>query len=447
MNFDALFAKTGNKVVRCGLVGIGDFGASLLAQAKHVPNLKIALICDRDPARMAESVAATGADTTEIVMVQDMDDADGVQLDVLVEATGNPATAAAVGEQAIDRGQHLVMVSKEAAIVVGPILHARASAKGLVYTEVEGDQPSLLIGLMSWARTIGLDIRAAGKSSEYDFVLDPDDSLTWKNQHHPNSGLTVLWERNALSWQELTDAREARAANLGLPTRTVPDFCEMGVVVNASGFTPDRPEFHTPILRPTELAEAFKRSADGGLLAGDRRIDVFNSLRRTDEASFAGGVFILVNGHDDKTWSLLRDKGHIVANDAGVAVLYNPQHLLGIEAPITILAAGLLGIPTGATHPKPVVDLVARTDRDFGAGERLAITDAHHHEVAGLRPELIPAGRFAAPNPCPYYLATGAQLRQDVPAGTLITAGMLEVNMGTVLARLRGEQDQHFGVQ
>ena len=447
MNFDALFAKTGNKVVRCGLVGIGDFGASLLAQAEHVPNLKIALICDRDPARMAAAVAATGADTTEIVMVQDMDDADGVQLDVLVEATGNPATAAAVGEQAIDRGQHLVMVSKEAAIVAGPILHARASAKGLVYTEVEGDQPSLLIGLMSWARTIGLDIRAAGKSSEYDFVLGPDDSLTWRNQHHPNSGLTALWERNAMSWQELTDAREARAANLGLPTRTVPDFCEMGVVVNASGFTPDRPEFHTPILRPTELAEAFKRSADGGLLAGDRRIDVFNCLRRTDEASFAGGVFILVNGHDDKTWGLLRDKGHIVANDAGVAVLYNPQHLLGIEAPITILAAGLLGIPTGATNPKPVVDLVARTDRDFAAGERLAITDAHHHEVAGLKPELIPAVRFATANPCPYYLATGAQLRQDVPADTLITAGMLEVNKETVLARLRREQDQHFGVQ
>jgi hypothetical protein len=34
-----------------------------------------------------------------------------------------------------------------------------------------------------------------------------------------------------------------------------------------------------------------------------------------------------------------------------------------------------------------------------------------------------------------------------VQAGTLITAGMLEMNMGTALARLRGEQDQHFGVQ
>jgi len=29
----------------------------------------------------------------------------------------------------------------------------------------------------------------------------------------------------------------------------------------------------------------------------------------------------------------------------------------------------------------------------------------------------------------------------------LITAGMLEVNKETVLARLRREQDQHFGVQ
>ena len=242
----------------------------------------------------------------------------------------------------------------------------------------------------------GLDVRAAGKSSEYDFVLGPDDLLTWRNQRHSNSGLTALWERNNISWREITDARQACATNLGLPTRTVPDFCEMGVVVNASGFTPDRPEFHTPILRPTELAEAFKRSAEGGLLAGDRRIDVFNCLRRADEASFAGGVFILVNSHDDKTWELLRDKGHIVAEDSGVAVLYNPQHLLGIEAPITILAAGLLGIPTGATDPKPVVDLVARTDRDFAAGERLTITDAHHHEVSGLNPELIPAVRFAA---------------------------------------------------
>jgi len=446
MNFEALLAAAGDRVVRAGLIGVGDFGASLLAQAQHIPNLEIALLCDTDRSRMAAAVAGAGVDPHSVAMVGDFAQAGDVQLDVLVEATGNPAAAAANAELAIARGQHVIMVSKEAAILVGPILHHRAKQKGLVYTEVEGDQPSLLMGLVSWARTLGLDIRAAGKSSEYDFVLDDDDTLSWHGERHPNSGLTALWSKGDHSWRNVADARAAAAAKLGVPTRTVPDFCEMGVVANAIGLRPDRPDFHTPILRPTELADALQRTEEGGLFSGAGRIDVFNCLRRADEASFAGGVFVLVACHDTKTWKLLREKGHIVSADAKTAVLYNPQHLLGIEAPITILTAALLGLPTGATDPKPVVDLVARADRDFKAGEVLTITDAHHHEVAGLKPELISAAPFAEDQPCPYYLATGHGLREDVPAGTLITAGMLGIDMETPLCRLRREQDELFGL-
>ena len=76
------------------------------------------------------------------------------------------------------------MASKEAGIVVGPILNHLANQKGVVYTEVEGDQPSLLIGLNSWAETLGLEVLAAGKSSEYDFVLEEDDTLCWREHSH-----------------------------------------------------------------------------------------------------------------------------------------------------------------------------------------------------------------------------------------------------------------------
>lgn len=442
MNFEALLAQAGDRVVRAGLVGVGDFGASLLAQSRHIPNLEIALLCDRDQVRMEAAANAAGSDA---VMVTDLAEAGDVALDVLVEATGNPAAAAANGELAINRGQHLVMVSKEAGILVGPILAHKARERSLVFTETEGDQPSLLIGLVSWARTLGLDVLAAGKSSEYDFVLEADDTLVWRDQRHSGSGLTALWEKGGRSWREITAARAAAADAAGVPTRTVPDFCEMGVVANAVGLVPDRPGFHTPILRPVELAEALKQTADGGLMAGTGRIDVFNCLRRADEASFAGGVFVLVGGDDPKTWDLLREKGHIVAADGKTAVLYNPQHLLGIEAPITILMAALLGLPTGGAAPRPVVDLVARAGRDFSAGEVLEIADHHHHEVAGLDPELIPAVPFADASPCPYYLATGATLIADVPAGELITAGMLDLDGGTPLCRLRREQDDVFG--
>ena len=446
MNFDALFADTNSRVIRCGLVGIGDFGTSLLAQVKNISNIEIKLICDQNRDRLAAVIKEADIDAQEIAVVQDMDDAADVNLDILVEATGNPEVAARVGEQAIERGQHLVMVSKEASIVVGPILHVKAKAKGLVYTEVDGDQPSLLVGLMSWAKTIGLDVHAAGKSSEYDFILDHEDTLIWKGQRHKQSGLEAFWDRNHLSWQDLTRARRRTADTLKVPTRTVPDFCEMGVVTNATGFSPDRSDFHTPILRPVELAEALKRVEEGGLMSGYQRLDVFNCLRRPDELSFAGGVFILVGCQDNKTWNLLRDKGHIVAEDIDTAILYNPQHLLGIEAPMTILSAALLGVPTGATNPTPKFDLVARTERDFAAGEVLKITDPHHHEVAGLKPELIPAMELSDTNPCPYYLATGERLNQDVPAGSLVKSGILEINTESTLFRLRREQDLYFNL-
>src|SRR5690606_40136341 len=52
------------------------------------------------------------------------------------------------------------------------LAHA-AAQRGMVATPVDGDQPSLLIGLITWAETLGLEIVAAGKSSEYDFVFDP----------------------------------------------------------------------------------------------------------------------------------------------------------------------------------------------------------------------------------------------------------------------------------
>lgn len=37
----------------------------------------------------------------------------------------------------------------------------------------DGDQPSLLVALVSWARLLGLEVVCAGKAGEFDFVFDP----------------------------------------------------------------------------------------------------------------------------------------------------------------------------------------------------------------------------------------------------------------------------------
>ena len=73
------------------------------------------------------------------------------------------------------------LVSKEADSVVGPGLAHLARRTGGVVTPVDGDQPSLLINLISWAEVLGFDIIAAGKSSEYDFVVDRGNGAVTSN--------------------------------------------------------------------------------------------------------------------------------------------------------------------------------------------------------------------------------------------------------------------------
>ena len=332
------------------------------------------------------------------------------------------------------------MASKEAGIVVGPILSQMAKQKGVVYTEVDGDQPSLLIGLNSWAETLGLEVLAAGKSSEYDFVLEEDDTLCWLKNRHQKSGMHELWHCRDGDWQTHVTRRNAVVAEAHFPTRTVADFCELGVVANGTGLTPDTAVLHAPLLRPVELADAFQLKDDGGLLANTGVIDVFNCLRRADEMSFAGGVFVIVRCDNPKTWDLLRGKGHVVARNTKTAMLFIGQHTLGVEAPMSILSAALMNLPTGALAPKPNIDLVARAARNFKQGEVLQITDPHHHAVAGLEPELIPAERDQADTPVPYYMATGRALRTDVERGTVLTWGMVDTDQASRLYQLRRQQ-------
>jgi predicted homoserine dehydrogenase-like protein len=320
------------------------------------------------------------------------------------------------------------------------LLAAQAQAKGLVCTPVDGDQPSLLIDLVTWAETLGMEILAAGKSSEYDFVYDPAcGRVTTEAGTVAVPDFGSLWE---LGDRPVAEVAARRAAMLGLPTVAVPDLCEMGVVANATGLTPDVPGFHAPILRVREVADAFDLAAEGGLLGGGRRIDVFNCLRLPRETSFAGGVFVTVRCTDGATWRLLAEKGHIVGRTGRCGLIYLPRHLLGLEAPISVLDA-VLHHRSAAGPTRPVVDLVARATADLPAGHVLAM-GGHHHTIADCAPELIGATPLAAGQPAPFYLIANRTLRRPVTAGAPICLADVVLPDSNPLLRLRREQDALF---
>ena len=97
MNYQGLFATQLARPIRVGLVGVGDFGATLLDQIQKIPKIEITVICDKDQRRMDDAVRNSGL-TVPPLMVTDITAETVPEFDVLVEATGQPEPAAALAE-------------------------------------------------------------------------------------------------------------------------------------------------------------------------------------------------------------------------------------------------------------------------------------------------------------------------------------------------------------
>lgn len=458
MNSHVRFAKA-TRPIEVALVGAGAFGRSLLGQGRRMPLMNVRVAVDLSADRAAQAFLALGYGEAEIACCDTRDEAQAaweagkmvaaaaldtvlcLPVDIVVEASGHPEAGAVHALAALEAGKHVALVTKESDSVVGSYLAAVARERGLVCTTADGDQPALLIGLVTWAETLGLPIIAAGKSSEYDFVFDPaTETMTSEARSAAMPGFGSVWEFGDRPVSAVVAERSRRAS--ALPQLAVPDLCEMAVVANATGLKPDTPSFHAPIARIAEVADIFEEKAQGGLLGGTRRLDVFNCLRAKGDISFAGGVFVVVRCEDEETWAVLAGKGHTMSRSGKAAMLWLPRHLLGLEAPITMLDAVVNGVSV-AGEPKPVVDLVGRTTKPLAKGTRLK-AEGHHHTIDGVGPELIDAAPLADDRPAPYYLIADRVLKRDLAEGASITLADVEMDEEAPLFVIRKRQDAMF---
>lgn len=461
MIYPQLFAQSGNRKIRAGLIGTGTFGLSLMTQAPFISQLEIPVLCDRNIDALRQACRQVGIPEEDMaccssraailqamekkkwVITQEAGLLMDLPLDVIVEGTGHPEAGARNAEMAIAHGKHVAMVTKETDSVIGAILHHRAQRANLVYTPVDGDQHGLLMGLVAWARNLGLEVVCGGKSHAHEFVYD-------ENRRTVSDGFSAV----SLTEQEITSFREVAANDMAgvLHTRrellrrlspiAVADLCESVIAANATGLRPDIPELHGPIVRTTEIPEVLCPDKDGGVLREPGAIDVVVCLRRADEAGLAGGVFIVVACGDNATWKFLNRKGILVNQQGTHGLIYRPYHLLGIETPISILCAGLLNLSTGSTAVEPQVDLVARTTRMLKAGS--IFDDNEKNTDLAFEALILPASVSDPNNPVPLYLAAGNRLKKDIVAGTVLTCDMIEPPAESRLWALRREQDRIF---
>ncbi|NNL34396.1 MAG: Gfo/Idh/MocA family oxidoreductase, partial [Silicimonas sp.] len=174
----------GNPVC-AALIGAGKFGSMFLSQVPTIPGLKVSAIADLDPDRARAACRAVGWDDGRIADTLFTDDGADLtrrdDVDVVIEATGNPRAGIAHVRAAIANGKHIVMVNVEADVLAGAALASEARAAGTVYSMAYGDQPALVSEMVDWARATGFHVTAAGKGTKYlpaYHNVTPDDVWT-----------------------------------------------------------------------------------------------------------------------------------------------------------------------------------------------------------------------------------------------------------------------------
>ncbi|QOR70889.1 homoserine dehydrogenase [Ruania alkalisoli] len=420
-------------VTRVALTGAaGGFGRTVLLALRTHPAQRPTVLCDLDLGALRSTMVSLGYADHElqecsagesvrqavaaghIALVETIAHLDPAAYDVLIESTGVVGVSARAAVAAIDASRPVVLASKETESLFGRALARRARARGVVSTTGAGDQPANLLALLHWAQRLGLEVVAAGKSSEYDLVLDrATGRASVLDNATPASRLTDHWNLG----EDIGATLAARRAAVGqLRLGAAADYCEIAVVANLSGRGVDVPGLHYPIVRYRELADVFRTRSDGGILSSSGVLDVFVLLREADEASFAGGEFIVVRCHDREVARMLEQKGHVVSRSHDHLCIGLPFHLMGLEIPGTI-ADVVAGVAAGEPSERRLA-MVACAAADLPAGTAFTVT-GHHHEIEGTRPELV-SSHDAGPHLVPYYLLDGARLRHPVAAGAAI---------------------------
>jgi predicted homoserine dehydrogenase-like protein len=461
MIYENLFASQSEKQIKAGLIGTGTYGISLLMQTQFISRLDIVAVCDKDP-ELAEAACRQAGISEDKIVIYDSrkkllqalekekcaitDNPELVieaPIDVLVECTGNPEAGARHAELAIQNGKHVAMVTKETDAVIGPILCKLADQAGVIYTPVDGDQHGLLIGLVSWAKSIGLDVVCGGKARPYDFVYD-------EARRTVSNGVEDLViskeEVQALQKIQPQEARSIYEIRRNLfrqwPQIAEADLCESVIAANATSLLVDTPSLHAPIVRTVEIPEVLCPKEEGGILSKKGVIDVITCLRHEDEAGLGGGVFLVFSCKNDDAWEFVKDKGLLTNHRGTCGVVYRPYHLLGVETPISILCAGLLNLSTGSLSYKPRADLVGKAKKDLKAGSSLQFDRGKSGDL--FEHLIVPFAPIDKDRPIPFYMAVGNQLKADVPAGSILTCGMIKEPENSRLWDLRKQQDRVF---
>ncbi|MCJ7666308.1 MAG: NAD(P)-dependent oxidoreductase, partial [Actinobacteria bacterium] len=325
------------KKIKIGLAGLGQMGKGLLSQIRDLPGMEVLALADLDIEKTKAVLSELGISRDDYILLESGDNAvkesidiSGIRLtreffskkatglieeaisggklaysdslsllfdideiDIIVDATGNPETGAYIALNTIAASKkHLVTLNVEMDVTIGPILRDLAKKFGVIYTLSAGDEPPAAKELFDFIDSLGMEVVAAGKGKNNPLDREADPTT-------------------------LADYARKKGSNPYMMTSFVDgtkSMVEMACLSNATGLKPDCRGMHAVRANISELLDVMKLKKQGGILDN-------NGVVEFVVGDLAPGVFLV---YTTKNRILAEELKYLLLGEGPNYLLYRP---------------------------------------------------------------------------------------------------------------------------
>jgi len=413
--------------ISIAFIGCGKFISMFLSQYNQLKKIRIDTIIDLNIEQAKKNCLNSGLSKEtigEINFVNSIDEALDRNIEIFIEATGNPIVGTVHAVKIIKQKKNLILVNVEADVTCGKYLADLAKENNVICSMAYGDQPSLIMEQIEWARLNGFSVVCAGKGTKY----------------HPEfeySTPDTVWGYYGLS-------KERAEIESGMNPKMFNSFLcgdksaiEMCAVSNAANLKCPSNGLTFPPVGVYDIAKKLIPKDEGGLIDYEGQVEVISSIdlnKKDIPNDLRWGVYIVIKAQNQYVKNCFKDYGMVTDVSGNYSAIWRPYHYIGLELAQSIYSIALDQKATGQIVNYNA-DVAAYAKKDLKAGDRL---DGEGGFCA--RGKLITSKKSKDEKILPLGLTDGAIVKKDINKDQSIRLNDVELNLPEDVVKARQYQ-------
>ena len=417
-----------NGNINIAFIGCGKFISMFLSQYNQLKKINIDSIIDIDIERAKSNCIKSGLNKETVEQINFSSSLDSVldrNIEIFIEATGNPLVGTQHACKVISKKKNIIMVNVEADILCGKYLSDLAIQNKVIYSMAYGDQPSLILEQIEWARLNGFHVTCAGKGTKYHPTFEystPDtvcENYGMTNEEAKKAGM------NPKMFNSFTTGDKSSI--------------EMAAVANASNLKCPKNGLTYPSVGVYDIANNLIPKSDGGLIDYDGQVEVISSIdnnKKNIPNDLRWGVYIVLKAQNEYVMNCFREYGMITDKSGRYSAIWRPYHYIGLELAQSIYSIALDKKATGQTKYFNA-DVISVAKKDLNVGDNL---DGEGGFTA--RGRLVTSQESIKNNYLPLGLTDGAIMKKKITKDQYIKLDDVEINWKEEVLTARKYQNE-----